>query len=123
MVPLSMKRKIILAGAIVICAFVFAFILYLGSFKSYIKLLLSVTPLVFGIIQCVASTASAAIIMELLHLSLSSAKSWSDKKHFGLVILVGLSIFLISVILRVAWKASFIKTLLAAINPSCLMGG
>jgi hypothetical protein len=110
-----MKRKIILAGAIVVWAFQFAFVLYLGSLKSYIKLLLSLTPVVFGVIQFVASAASAAIIMELLRLSLPSARSLSEKKHFGLVVLVGLSIFLISVILRVAWKASFIKTLLSGL--------
>jgi hypothetical protein len=118
-----MKRKIILAGAIVVCAFIFTFVLYLGSLKSYIKLLLSLTPVVFGVIQFVASAASAAIIMELLRVSLPSAKSWSEKKHFGLVVLVGLSIFLISIILRVAWNASFIKTLLANINRCCVMGG
>ena len=123
MYPVSMKRKIILAGAIVICALIFTFMLYLGSLKSFIKLLLSLTPVVFGVIQFVAATASATIIMELLRVSLPSAKRMSEKKHFGLVILVGLSLFLISVILRVAWKASFIKTLLANINPSCIMGG
>ena len=113
MYPVSMKRKIILAGAIVVCAFILTFMLYLGSLRSYIKLLLSLTPVVFGVIQFGASAALAAIIMEVLHLSLPAAKSWSEKKHFGLVILVGLSIFLVSVILRVAWNASFIKTLLA----------
>jgi hypothetical protein len=91
-----MKRKIILAGAIVVYAFQLSFMLYLGSLKSYIKLLLSVTPVVFGVIQLVASAASAAIIMELLRVSLPGAKSWSEKKHFVLVILTGLSIFLIS---------------------------
>ncbi len=115
MYPVSMKRKIILAGAIVVCAFILTFMLYLGSLKSYIKLLLSITPMVFGVIQFVASAASAAIIMELLRVSLPSAKSWSEKKHFVLVILVGLSLFLISVIVRVAWNASFIKTLLSGL--------
>ena len=115
MYPVSMKRKIILAGAIVVCAFILTFMLYLGSLKSYIKLLLSITPMVFGVIQFVASAASAAIIMELLRVSLPSAKSRSEKKHFVLVILVGLSLFLISVIVRVAWNASFIKTLLSGL--------
>ena len=115
MYPVSMKRKIILAGAIVVCAFQFTFMLYLGSLKSYIKLLLSLTPVVFGVIQFVASVASAAVIMELLSVLLPSARSLSEKKHFGLVILVGLSLFLISVIVRVAWKASFIKTLLSGL--------
>ena len=115
MYPVSIKRKIILAGAVVVCAFLLAFMLYLGSLKSYIKLLLSLTPVVFGVIQFVASAASAVIIMELLRLCLPSTKSSSDKKHFVLVILIGLSLFLVSVILRVAWNASFIKTLLSGL--------
>ena len=115
MYPVSMKRKIILAGAIVVCAFIFAFVLYLGSLKGYIKLLLSLTPVIFGVIQFVTSAASAAIIVELLRISFPSAKSWSEKKHFGLVISVGLSLYLISVILRLAWNVSFIKTLLSGL--------
>ena len=118
MYPVSMKRIIVLVGAIVVCALIFTVMLYLGSLKSYIKLLLSVTPAVFGVIQFVAAAALAAIIMELLRLCLPSAKHMSVKKHFGLVILIGLSLFLISVILRVAWNASFVKTLLAHINPA-----
>ena len=113
--PISIKRIIILAGAMVVCALIVAFVLYLGSPKSYIKLLLSLTPVVFGSIQLLASAAAAAIIMEVLRVSLPSAKGWSEKKHFSLVIVVGLSLFLISVILRLAWKASFIKTLLSGL--------
>ena len=111
----SMKRKILLAVAIVAWALQIGFMLYLGSLKGYIKLLLSLTPVVFGVIQFMAAAASAVILIELLRVSLLSAKSLSEKKHFILVILVGLSLFLVSVILRVGWNASFIKTLLAGV--------
>ena len=115
MVVFSMKRKITLAVAILVGILLLAFMLYLGSLKSYIKLLLSLTPLVFGVIQCVASAASATIIIELLRTLIPSTKRWSEKQHFVLVTLVGLAIFLVSVILRVAWKASYIKTLLSGL--------
>ena len=115
MVDFSMKRKITLAGAILVGILLLAFMLYLGSVKSYIKLLLSLTPLVFGAIQIAASAASAAIIMELLRVLLPSARGWSDKQHFVGVTFVGLAIFLVSVILRVTWKASYIKTLLSGL--------
>jgi hypothetical protein len=75
MYPVSIKRKIILAGAIILCAFQFAFMLYWGSLKSYIKLLLSLTPVVFGVIQFVASVASAAVIVELLRVNILSKPS------------------------------------------------
>ena len=92
--PFSMKRKIILAVAIVAWALQIGFILYLGSLKSYIKLLLSLTPMVFGVIQFMAAAASAVILMELLRVSLLSAKSLPEKKHFIFVILLGCHYFL-----------------------------
>ncbi len=113
MVPFSIKRKIILAGAIVVCAFILTFVFYLGSLYSYIKLLLSLTPPVFGLIQFVAAAGSAAIITELLRVGLPTAKRWSEKKHFAVVVIMWLSLFFISVILRVGWKASYIKTLIS----------
>ena len=115
MVAFSLKRKLTLAGAIIVCALTFVFALYLGSLTGYIKLLLSLSPVVFGVIQFVGAAASAAIIMELLRVLLPSVKDWSETKHFTLVMVVGVSIFLVSVILRVAWKASFIKTLLSGL--------
>jgi hypothetical protein len=110
-----LKRKITLAGAILVCLCIITLMLYLGSLRSYIKLLLSLTPVVFGVIQLMASAASGAIIMELWRVLLPSVEPWSEKKHFVLVILVGVSIFLVSVILRVGWKASFIKTLVSGL--------
>jgi hypothetical protein len=115
MVAFSMKRKITLAVAILVCLCILIFMLYLGSLRSYIKLLLSLTPVVFGVIQLVASAASGAIIMELWRVLLPSVEPWSEQKHFVLVILVGVAIFLVSVILRVGWKASFIKTLVSGL--------
>ena len=93
MVAFSLKRKITLAGAVIVYVIISAFVLYLGSFTSYIKLLLSLSPVVFGVIQLVAAAALAAIIMELLRILVSSAKDWSEIKHFALVMVVGVSLF------------------------------